>query len=481
MRAATNSTATTEGVELRLTFRSPDALLYVLGALFTSIFAYEATIRGGIVSLGLLVTLGAFAAATYAFLVAPQLAIAFTIPLFAILPAAKVLVAPQLGPIKDGIVLAAALAALVTTTLARRRGGSAVAERWLVVPIVLLLSLYVFNVAGSHDIAWLQGVRLFSEPVLLLFAGLALPRPQRTLRWAVWSLLATGCFVAGVGLAQQAVGQWRLADIGFTFNQQIRTIQGHLRSFGTMDDPFAYASFLTLAGGACVFALRRSTFALAVGGLLLAGIAAAYVRTSLLIVFAILALELARRRRSVVAAALAVAIVVFAVVLLARSSGTESRTYANPTASASITLNGRTSAWRTALGSAWDWPFGRGVGEVGTAAARAGYTFAVSGAETRQSRALVVDSGYFATIADVGMAGLIVLLALYGRAAVLARAAAVRGSTGGWIALTTIAVLLIDALTRSSFTGFPTAFLGMLFLGVALAASHEERMAADRQ
>jgi hypothetical protein len=95
---ATSSTATTEVAELRLGIRSADALLFVGGTLFTVVYAYEATVRGGIVSLGTLLALGAFAVTTYAFLVVPHLAVAVTIPVFAVLPAAKVLVTPQLGP-----------------------------------------------------------------------------------------------------------------------------------------------------------------------------------------------------------------------------------------------------------------------------------------------------------------------------------------------------------------------------------------------
>jgi O-antigen ligase len=479
MRVATTSTALTEVAELRLGIRSADALLLVGGTLFTFMYAYEATVRGGIVSLGTLLALGVFAATTYAFLVVPHLAVAVTIPVFALLPAAKVLVTPQLGPMKDGIVLAAIVAAMAMAAT-RRRSAWLGADRWLIVPTLFLLFLYVVNVAGSHNIAWVQGVRLFSEPLLLLLAGLALPQPQRTLRWAIASLLATACLVASVGLAQQAIGQWRLHDIGFAFNRQIRTIQGHLRSFGTMDEPFDYASFLALAFAACLFALRRSPLAVAIGTLLLAGLAVAYVRTSVLIVFALLALELMRRQRIVVASALAAAVAVTAIVLVANSQGTESRTYSNATASATITLNGRTSAWRTALGSPWDWPFGRGVGEVGTAATRSGYNI-VAGAPIHKRRSLTVDSGYFATIADVGLVGLVLLLAIFGRAAGLARAAAIRGGSEGWIALAAIAVVMIDALTRSSFTGFPSAFLGMLLVGVALAAAQERYALAEQR
>jgi hypothetical protein len=74
----------------------------------------------------------------------------------------------------------------------------------------------------------------------------------------------------------------------------------------------------------------------------------------------------------------------------------------------------------------------------------------------------------------VGIAGLAVLLALLSRLLVLARNAARRGHEAGWFALAVLIVLMLDAVTRSSFTGFPTAFVGLLLLGLALAVASEE-------
>jgi hypothetical protein len=59
---------------------------------------------------------------------------------------------------------------------------------------------------------------------------------------------------------------------------------------------------------------------------------------------------------------------------------------------------------------------------------------------------------------------------MFGRALMLGARAAGRGDAAGWIAVGLLAVMLVDALTRASFTGFPSAFLGMLLVGVALAA-----------
>jgi len=90
-----------------------------------------------------------------------------------------------------------------------------------------------------------------------------------------------------------------------------------------------------------------------------------------------------------------------------------------------------------------------------------------------RQRTLAVDSGYFATIADVGVVGLVVLLALFYRAFALGVDATRRDEALGWFALALIVTMLLDALTRASFTGFPSAFVGMLMLGLTLAAVAE--------
>jgi O-antigen ligase len=136
-------------------------------------------------------------------------------------------------------------------------------------------------------------------------------------------------------------------------------------------------------------------------------------------------------------------------------------------------VNGRTDVWAVALGAPADWPFGRGVGEVGTAAERGTYGVFRTAEEAAAAEYEAVDSGYFATVADVGLVGLAVLLALFGRMLVLARRAIAHGHDAGWFAAALLVVMLLDAVTRASFTGFPTAFLGLLLVGLALAAAAE--------
>jgi O-antigen ligase len=65
--------------------------------------------------------------------------------------------------------------------------------------------------------------------------------------------------------------------------------------------------------------------------------------------------------------------------------------------------------------------------------------------------------------------GLALLVALLGRLVLLAWRATRRGERSGWLALGLLTVMTIDALTRESLTGFPTAYIGMLVVGLAVA------------
>jgi O-antigen ligase len=449
-----------------------DLLAFSFGAAATSIAAYISVRVGVEIGVGLVLMSAVLVVSVIGFVFAPHALFAALIPLYALIPTMKVFLTPAIGPVKD-LVAVAAIVATAALALSDRAGRfrRSTQDGWVVAAVGLLVVFYVVNPGGGHGVAWAQGVRLIGEPLLLLVCGFAVPYPRRTLRWAVVSLIVTSCLVAAYGIVQQAVGRWTLVAWGYSFNSQVRTFNGHLRSFGTLDDPFIYAAFLLFGLAACLFAVRR--LALPAVLLLGAGLASAWVRTAYLVLAALVGLWIGRRGYHVsgvlvVGAAVAVA----AFVLVAGTGATESTTYRS--AASNLTLNGRTSAWKAAVGKPSEWPFGRGVGEVGTAAYRAGYTVAPAGSSRPSARA--VDSGYLATVADVGVAGLMVLLALLGRLLQLGTNAIRRGDAAGWFAVGVLVVIILDAVTRSSFTGFPTASLGLLLVGVALAAAGEDRL-----
>jgi hypothetical protein len=446
-----------------------------VGAVLTLAAAYVTVTRGANIGLFPLVGILFFGLATWAFAKRPYVAVAVALPLLVALPILKFFVSPLLGGLKELIVLAAVLA-MAYGWLTRSAENRHRVDRWVAVLVALLLALYVVNVGGgfhpdSFDIAWLHAVRLVAEPLALLLVGLSVDDPRRTFRWAMSSLIGTGCIVALVGFAQQVLGVDGLLRLGYTYDQ-LNRFNDQIRSFGTLDDPFLYAAFLIMGLIGVVFWMRPGYLRIAVGALLLGGIAAGLVRTSIVIVAALVGLLLARRGHLTSALFLGAAALAGGLVLLvSTTSATETKTLqAGP--SLYLTLNGRTDAWKVALGKPSTWPMGRGVGTVGTAAGRAEKSLIASNRpKTPGTAQAVVDSGYFSVIADVGVVGIAVLFALLARLGTLAAGAARRAQPEGWVALGVLIVLLIDALTRDSLIGFPTAYVGYLMIGLAIASS----------
>jgi hypothetical protein len=456
----------------RLPLPRADLPLIAGGFALTSLLALVATQVGEGFSLALIVVLTLFFTIVTAFVVVPYLALALTIPIFALIPMLKVLAFPWIGPFKDLITMAAISAAAVLVVQRSSQGRPQRGDFWVAAAIGVFAALYLVNVGGLNwNLAWTHGVRLALEPLALLLVGLTLSDSRRTLRWAMVSLVVTAVFVAIVGIAQQLLGEWALYDLGYSFRVQLRTYNDRLRSFGTLDEPFAYAAFLLLALASLLMWFRLNVWTLAAGSVIVTGLFFSFVRTALVVVLALCALWLARKGYTNTSVFLmAVAAVSAVVILFAASTATETRTVRTGSSSF-LTVNGRTQAWRLFLNDPKVWFLGHGVGKVGTAAERATYKLTQDPQEA--SRQIAIDSGYFAAIADVGLLGLAAMLAIFGRLLIRARRFAIRGSPAGWLAIGFTAVLMIDAVTRASFTGFPTAFLALLLTGVALGAALE--------
>ena len=457
-----------------------DLPVVAAGAGLTVAAAVASMRIGGTFSVGVLLAVTCFFFAVAGFIAFPHVTVAAMIPTFALIPAIKVLAVPWIGPAKDGFTLAAVAAAAVLVVQRAGESHRQPGDFWVAGLVVFLIGLYFVNVGGrlERDVAWAQGVRLISEPLLLLVVGLLLPRPRRALRWAMVSLVLTGVFVALVGIVQQAIGEARLIELGYSYTLQVRSIGDRLRSFGTMDESFAYAAFLLLALVALLMAMRRGIPSFVAGSVIVLGLVFSYVRTALVIAIALLGLWLWRSQRPTIAAFfLTVAVTAAAAILIWSSGGTESRTVrAGP--SLFLTINGRTDGWKVVLDDPRTWVVGKGVGEVGVAAERA--TYSVSRRERQDTDVSAVDSGYFALIADIGFVGIVSFLALAARLFALAKHAIDRGFNEGWLAAGFLVVLLLDAVTRDSFTGFPTAFLGMLLIGLSLAAAREAEETTER-
>lgn len=468
---------------------SPEVLTALLAAGATVAVCFATVAFGIRLSLGAVAAAGFFGGLVLTFTRRPHLGFAFTVVLLVFVPPLKVFVAPELGALKDLAVLAATVAAVVLVVFDGRR-----TDRWVVRLVGLLLAIYVINAGGGHDTGWAQGVRLVAEPLLLLLAGLLLPDPRRNLRWVTGTLIATALIAAGYGVLQQLMGATQLADLGYRYDDEIRFYGSQLRSFGTSDDSFGYTGLLAMAFAAVLLARRRSPGTVMAAGLLLVGIYVAFVRTAFLVVVGLVGIAVARRGKGISAVLVVVAgALLGASLLLTGSSGTEQRSFVVPSASGgsqltsdpgavNVVLNGRVSAWSAALGDEPRfWILGRGVGEVGTAASRASVSYVPGGESSGLSSTLAVDSGYVAAVADVGFIGLGVLLALLARLLALASAAGRQGHDGAWLALGAVFALMVDATSRASFTGFPTAYVAMLLAGVGIASATADRIASTNR
>lgn len=460
---------------LRHGFFRGDLAHFGLGALVLFMTIAASTRLGEVLSVTLLVGLAVFGLVVITYVGMPHVAVAATIPLFAFLPMVKALWVPWIGPLKDVTTVAAAAAALVVVVVAARGGRRIPGDLWVVALIGFLLALYALNIGGDLERgwAWGHGVRLFVLPLALLLAGLTLPSPRRTLHWALVSLVATCTVVALVGIAQQLAGASRLVEFGWLWNRNVRTIDGFLRSFGTLDEPFAYAALLMFGLAAILMWAPRRPIVFAAAGIIAVGLSLSVVRTALLIVAGLLALFLARHGKTISAAFMLAIVLVASVTFIISQDATEQRVVQGGPA-LFYTLNGRTEAWRAVFQNGEDIPLGRGVGDVGTAANRAQFDVTQTREQAvSRSKELIVDSGYFAVAADVGIVGLAALLLLLGRLAMLGYRAVANGRAEGWVALALLVSLSLDAITRESFSAFPTAYVGLLLVGLALASARE--------
>ena len=456
----------------------PPADLLALGVgAFVTFSAVEFVGRYG-TGIGLGLTVGGclLVAIIGAFAFAPHVAVAVAIPYFVFLPALKVFVSGLLGGTKDVISLAAVVAALILYVRRRAaRRGSRV-DRMALVLIAFLVGLYLLNIGGSlsgetgYGLAWFHGVRLFAEPLALLLVGASLREPARTLRWATASLAVTAFVVAIVGIFQQFLGVSRLVGFGYKYGVEVRQIGPHLRSFGTLEEPFMYAGMLLLGAAVITLRGRIGPIAAAALGVIALGLLFSYVRTAAVITVALFGLVLARRGHLRTAVLLTAAALVAGVVFFVAASDVQSQRTVRVSSTKYLTLNGRTNVWSSVLGHKRStWVFGRGVGAVGTASQRATESLTGGSASARPTGGTVVDSGYLVTVTDIGFVGLAFLLALLGRLVFLASNAVRRGESSGWIALGLLTVMILDALTRESLTGFPTAYVAMLIVGLASA------------
>jgi hypothetical protein len=403
---------------------------------------------------------------------------------FAVQPALKFYVSDAFGPVKDVAVLVS-IAAVAATILRRRFGLRDTTSRLrrpdpvLIVAVLAFIALYAINIGGDHDINWANGARLVVEAFSLLLLGYLGPVTERAWPWVIRSVIAMAIIESTVGLAQQVIGVDRLVGVfGYVYGAQVRQVAGGaLRSFGTLDDPFNYAALVLLGFIVATQSRLPRRWKLPLLALIGAGVVVSFDRTDIVLLVLAIGLWLARENLRVAAAALvAVTFLLAGLYVLSSSAAPGSN---ESQLSVLLSLNGRVDAWSIVLAQPDKLLGGDGVGTTGTGLARSQVSGvlptvrfgpAASAASTQGGNAQNLDSSYLATLADVGLVGLALLLFIAGRAVTLGSRAAVLGSSAGWTALGTVGLLFLDSTTRTSLTAFPFGYVCLYVLGAALAA-----------
>jgi hypothetical protein len=359
---------------------------------------------------------------------------------------------------KEALVGASLAATFVCPRSARGARGRSL-PRWLpaLAGLVVVALLSAVSIGGDQA---LLGLKVNLYYVLVAVAVWRAPLDQRERDRLVTILMATGFVCSVIGLAQQALGDVRLNDLGYQYNSTIRFSGDFLRSFSTFDQPFPFALFVmvTLLVGIPVALedptrVRNRVFLLATPIYLL-GILSALVRAAWL-GLAVGLLYLAFRRYRALLWFIPLAVVAFLLVAGPVSS----------TLLSSTSLQARTQGWQGAIQQVEAHPLGVGIGSAGAVAER------LAGAASKS--AYQPDNYYFKTVYELGVLGLwmLVLLLIGIFRAVHVGAARARAPDRALLDGIAAVVLasMVASLVDSYFEIFPLDLTFWLLIGLAAA------------
>lgn len=396
-----------------------------------------------------------------------------------------------------GLTKDAVIAVLVTAAVIRLvRGRGNVRSLGTLAPaaffLAVLAALYVLDPAGENSFTWIFGARLLLSVLVLAAVGVLLAdRRSLSVLVAVFAVLTP--FEAGLAWVQRMLGWEELVYTwGYEFGAQVRlATDGGLRTSGTFQDPFQLAALAALALTVGLF-LTSGRVRLLICVSAVAVLLAADVRTAMLqsgIVLLLWAFSRGLWRQSLV-----LAVVAATGAALVLGTTTSQMVPGGPERPLLLTLNGRFVAWSNAIESTDSIVIGNGVGAKGTGSTRTDALPAAAPSYDEENEPDAVfagndaflDSAYAQVISDVGVVGLLALLAgmvatvvsLLGRARVRMigawpppRSRDVATSSSAWAALAVLALSAVDWIGRASLASFSTGYLAMLVLGVLVGAA----------
>ncbi len=299
---------------------------------------------------------------------------------------------------KEALVLGTLAASLMCSSSRPLR--SARVPVWTVIAGCLFVYAAV-SAVFAPPVQAVQAMKIGFFYLLVLLIIIRNPLTARDRHNLVTILMVNGMITALYGLAQQILGEDRLAAMGYEYNETIRTAGGFLRSFSTFNQPFGFGLFLMfvllVAGSVAlsdVRSWRNATF-LITSPILVAAMATSVVRGAYLgLALGILVLATLRYRSLFLLAPLG------AVVLLTLPQKALGAVFS------SSSLGERGSGWGLILDDVIHHPFGIGLGSTGSVAEKV--------AELTGARVdfYQPDSQYVKTLLELGIIGLWLIAAL---------------------------------------------------------------------
>ena len=268
---------------------------------------------------------------------------------------------------------AAVLAILVACLFARRmpRNRTVVAP-WLL-PLIVLVPLGVISALIVHGADAFFPLKIAFFYIPLAVVAVMFPFTRRDKDVFVSILIVTGVLSSLYGIWQQFAGPFALADMGYEWNEHIRSAGPLLRSFGTFNQPFPFGLFLMLViivGTATALAephrLRSRLFLLAFPvlglGMVLSVVRASYV--GVVVGLILIGVLLYRRFLGWLGVAAAGGVLALAATAAVFGSAVVSTFFS------SSSLEDRGGHWTTNVPLILTQPFGQGLGTTGSSAAK---------------------------------------------------------------------------------------------------------------
>jgi len=390
-------------------------------------------------------------------------------------------------PWKEGVLALSALATFVTPNRTRNTG---VSLPWLPAAVIFGALGALSAVCVIRNVSAVYPIKItFFYMVVVTFIMLRTPLTARDRDHLVSIMMVVSTVTAIWGIGQQFVGAQFLVDLGYKYDDTVRTSGPLLRSFSTFGQPFPFGLYvamcLTICGSVALqnTARLRNRLYLIVTPILVVGMFLSIVRAAYLaLIVGLIWLAIHRYRK------------IFLVLLAAVVAGAVSLLYVPVRVLKSVfsssSLGERTAGWSQIGQSVMEHPFGEGLGTTGSAAEK--IATAAHGANDRYITLLrnlnpalnyQPDNYYVKVLLEVGPIGLWVLLLILGTVVVSALRAS-RTTTGPdsafFLGVSASAVgVCVAAFFSTYFEIFPLDFYFWLLAGAVGCAVAQRRMSKE--